>query len=132
MVNRLDVNPNKCIGCRTCEITCSFVHTKNGNLGRSRISIYPTSETSWVPYLCLQCVDASCMLACPVDAIVLNKKTGVVEINDRCIRCGLCQLACPFGHIFNIPDSGEFFKCDLCEGDPKCAKFCPSGALVFP
>ena len=131
MSKRLHVTPNKCIGCRTCEITCSFVHSKNEKLGRTRISVSQTSPASWIPYLCLQCVDANCQLSCPVNAITLNQETGAVEINDLCIRCGSCKLACPFGHIFNFPDATEFFKCDLCEGDPKCAKFCPSGALAF-
>lgn len=131
MAKRLYVTPNKCIGCRTCEITCSFVHSENGKLGRTRISIIPTSASSWVPYLCLQCVDAQCRLACPVGALNLNRETGAMEINERCISCGFCQLACPFGHIFNIQGKGLFFKCDLCEGDPKCAAFCPSEALSF-
>jgi Fe-S-cluster-containing hydrogenase component 2 len=29
------------------------------------------------------------------------------------------------------PTAGEVFKCDLCDGDPKCVKFCSSGAIQF-
>lgn len=132
MVKRLNIIPVKCIGCRTCEITCSFAHPRGGQLGKSRITVRQTSPVSWIPYICFQCVDANCQLACPVNAISLNQVTGAIDINDRCIRCGQCQLACPFGHIFNHQDDGDYFKCDLCGGDPKCAKFCPSGALSFP
>ena len=26
---------------------------------------------------------------------------------------------------------GHVFKCDLCDGDPVCARFCPTGAIVY-
>jgi Fe-S-cluster-containing hydrogenase component 2 len=38
-------------------------------------------------------------------------------------------IACPFGTIFFDPPSGVAAKCDLCAGDPACAKACPTGAI---
>ena len=42
-----------------------------------------------------------------------------------------CVKACPFGAMRVDPHTGHVFKCDLCEGDPECAKWCPTGALQF-
>jgi Fe-S-cluster-containing hydrogenase component 2 len=43
-----------------------------------------------------------------------------------------CVAGCPFGNMLSDPDiQGYVFKCDLCYGDPICARFCPTGALVY-
>lgn len=72
------------------------------------------------------------MKACDTGALVRNVETGAIEVNaDRCIGCGLCEIACPFGHMhFNL-QTGKSEKCDLCGGDPACARFCPHGALEY-
>jgi Fe-S-cluster-containing hydrogenase component 2 len=43
----------------------------------------------------------------------------------------MCAIACPFGNITIEPVILNVIKCDLCNGDPVCAKFCPSKALEF-
>jgi Fe-S-cluster-containing hydrogenase component 2 len=40
-------------------------------------------------------------------------------------------MTCPFGVISINPDKKEMIKCDLCEGNPQCVKWCPTGALEF-
>ena len=50
---------------------------------------------------------------------------------DKCIGCKMCMNACPLGNISFHPTLRKVFKCDLCGGDPECAKFCPSGAIQF-
>ena len=37
MTHRFIVKPELCIGCRTCELACSFAHAKDGKQGRTRI-----------------------------------------------------------------------------------------------
>ncbi len=55
----------------------------------------------------------------------LDKKSGAVVISEsKCIRCLACVEACPFGAIHIGPDR-EILKCDLCGGEPVCAKYCP-------
>ena len=51
-----------------------------------------------VPVVCMHCEQPTCAEVCPADAI---KRTGdgVVQTarKPRCIACGNCVLACPFG-----------------------------------
>ena len=46
-----------------------------------------------------------------------------------CIGCHDCVVACPFGAMRIDPHDDQVFKCDLCGGDPECAKWCPTGAI---
>jgi Fe-S-cluster-containing hydrogenase component 2 len=39
------------------------------------------------------------------------------------------MLVCPFGAI--SLDGDRMIKCDLCEGDPQCVKWCATKALEF-
>ncbi len=72
------------------------------------------------------------MNACPVNAIAIDEQTGAkVVIDEACIGCHLCTLACPFGTVYTLPHSGKAAKCNLCGGDPACAKACPTDAIVF-
>lgn len=130
---RLIVTPGRCIGCRSCELACSFSHAKRpGEPAVSRIKTHIYSDDLSLVVVCLQCDDAACINACPVGALALNEKTGAVDYDTkRCIKCGMCEIACPFGNITIPPDTLEVIKCDLCQGDPVCAKFCPTKALEF-
>ena len=46
------------------------------------------------------------------------------------VGCGLCVEACVSGVIQLHPESSIPLLCDLCGGEPDCAKKCPTGALV--
>ena len=127
---RLVVIPTNCVGCKTCELACSFVHSSAGLLGRSRIRVHPAGKDRWIQVTCLQCLEAACAKACPSEALVRNEATGAVELSvGRCVGCGLCQTVCPFGHMHFDSQRGHPLKCDLCQGQPTCAAFCPHQAL---
>jgi Fe-S-cluster-containing hydrogenase component 2 len=127
---RLVILPNKCTGCGTCELACSFVHATAERLGRTRIRITDVGPERHVQLTCLQCVDAACTQVCPTEALVRSQETGAVEVNERrCIGCRSCEAACPFGHIHFDQVSSVPVKCDLCQGAPACAAFCPYDAL---
>lgn len=134
-MKRLKVNPNTCIGCRTCELSCAFAHSREGKRTKSRVHIisYGHGEKGpHVPILCLQCDDALCAKVCNVNALVRNEQTGAIDyIEEKCMHCRMCEVACPFGNISFDPNIGFMVKCDLCQGEPACAQFCPTQALTY-
>jgi Fe-S-cluster-containing dehydrogenase component len=91
-----------------------------------------------VPVVCMHCDQPTCAEVCPADAI---KRTGdgVVQSarKPRCIACGNCVLACPFGVPELYEDRQIMMKCDMCYDrssagkKPMCATVCPSQALFF-
>ena len=65
-------------------------------------------------------------------AISRDDATRAMRVNpDLCIGCGMCMIACPLGGISVNAEVGQAVKCDLCAGDPLCAKFCGYGALTY-
>lgn len=132
MGKMLIISPEKCTGCRTCEVACSFGKTTGFNPQNSAVSVFQYEEAAMsVPIMCMQCEDAACMKVCAVGALTKNEE-GTVLINpEKCIGCKLCISACPFGNMsFNV-EKKKVVKCDLCNGTPKCAELCPSGAILF-
>jgi Fe-S-cluster-containing hydrogenase component 2 len=125
--------PEKCTGCSQCELACSYQHEGAFNAAKSRIRIFDFPERSrHVPYTCTQCAEAWCMKVCPVDAISKNATTGAMEVSKEiCVGCKVCTIACPFGTINYQQDTGKVVKCDLCGGDPACAKICPTDAILY-
>lgn len=133
MPKALKIIPEKCTGCMQCELACSFVQTGEFRPAHSviRVGIFD-EQASYAPYTCFQCEEAWCMTACPVNAIAVDPHTRAkVVLEQVCVGCSLCVIACPFGTVFLKPDTHKAFKCNLCEGDPACAKACPTGAIEF-
>ena len=133
MQKSLHIIAERCTGCLQCEMACSFQADGVFNPSRSRIKVFPMhDEGRFVPYTCTQCADAWCVKACPVDAIVINRETGAKEVlEDVCVGCKVCTIACPFGTINYSQATGKVIKCDLCGGDPECVKACPTEAILY-
>jgi len=151
---------SKCMGCRGCQSICkewndqktdpttfTGVYTNPPSLNpdtRMIIKFYdtftPDPNFNFLKYQCFHCGDPACVKACPSGAL-FQAENGIVAFDvDKCIACGYCHSACPFG----IPQIGKVInKCDMCysrvmegsESDktstPACVKSCPAGALTF-
>jgi len=89
-------------------------------------------EWTYIPISCQQCQDAPCKIVCPVKAISRDEKLSRVMVDhDKCIGCRSCVAVCPFGAMgFNVIDRKNF-KCDLCDGDPQCVRFCDMKAVDY-
>lgn len=127
------VDYHKCVGCGTCEMVCSLVHEGVCSPSLSRIRIVRDQSNGYhIPITCAFCEKAPCINICPVTAISKSKETGVITIDEeKCIGCRQCVIACPFGHMnFNFSKETAF-KCDLCDGDPQCVKFCWTEAITY-
>jgi carbon-monoxide dehydrogenase iron sulfur subunit len=133
MAKVLMLNYEKCTGCRTCELVCSVQHEGAVNPSKSRIkSVKWETEGLFVPMSCQQCVDAPCMSVCPVKAISREDQLNRVQVNyDVCIGCRMCVVACPFGAMNFNSDEKKVFKCDFCDGEPQCARFCEAKAVEY-
>jgi len=133
MAKILMINHEKCTGCRLCELVCSVSHEGVSNPSKSRINVIKwEAEGLYIPMSCQQCQDAPCMTICPVKAISRDQQLDYVKIDyNVCIGCRSCVAVCPFGAMgFNVKDK-KVFKCDLCEGDPQCVRFCDVKALEY-
>lgn len=134
----IEVDYNVCTGCRLCEFACSLAKEGIVNPETSRIKVYQF----WpgpidIPAVCRSCSDHPCIAACPpkVKALSLNEAVGAVQVDtEKClgIKCSLCVKACPHKLAISFhPRTKKAMICDLCQGDPECAKVCAPGCLNF-
>lgn len=91
----------------------------------------------FVPKLCNQCDNPPCVQVCPVEA-TFSTEDGVVLVDQtRCIGCGYCIQACPYGARYLHPVTKTADKCTFCYHRitrdllPACVEVCPTGARVF-
>ena len=133
MYKTLMVDPAKCTGCRICEMACSFNKLQAFNPAQSRVKVVKDEAHGIaVPIVCAHCIEPPCQLACPIDIISRDPITGAVTRQESaCIGCKACMIACPYGAVSLDTQRQIMIHCNLCEGDPECVKFCPTGALDF-
>jgi Fe-S-cluster-containing hydrogenase component 2 len=128
----LVVDPQKCIGCRQCELICSYAHEGVYSPALSRVRVVKFEERCLaVPTMCADCRTQVCREVCPTRALRPRADGAVVVDEARCIGCKECVLACPFGAASIHPAKGTAFRCDLCDGRALCVEGCPAGAIAF-
>lgn len=135
------VRPERCLGCRSCEISCAVEHSKEKDLFAAVLQPRPpmrrlfveSSDEVCMPVLCRHCEDAPCLNACISGCIYRDEKGFVRRHKERCVGCWTCVMMCPFGVITRDGEDHIAVKCDRCHRleTPACVSACPTGALVL-
>jgi len=129
-IKRIEIDVNKCTGCRACEAVCSAYHYSPKfsliNSARSRIRIISDEENDlYVPVLAGPYTEAEC-----------DGRRSYSINGEKYDECLFCPASCPSRDLFREPDSGIPLKCDLC-GDPPppegplCVYWCKDDALIY-
>ncbi|MDA8235683.1 MAG: 4Fe-4S dicluster domain-containing protein [Clostridia bacterium] len=105
------IDLQKCTGCHSCTIACIAENVlPPGVIYRRVISqetgTYPKVKKQYVARPCMQCDKPPCVPVCPVQA-TKKRDDKVVDIDyTKCIGCGRCVKACPYGA--RSLDKGKF------------------------
>jgi Fe-S-cluster-containing dehydrogenase component len=160
----LVIDLDTCVGCHACVVSCKEWNTGGYPAPLSDLDPYGAGQTgAWLnrvhsyevgegadsrtvhfPKSCLHCEDALCVTVCPTGASYKREADGIVLVDEeRCIGCGLCAWACPYGARELDPVGGVMKKCTLCidriyndtipevERQPACVNACPASARHF-
>ncbi|MDO5531608.1 DMSO/selenate family reductase complex B subunit [Sutterella sp.] len=146
------IDVSRCTGCRTCSIACA---DKNGTpigLYYRRVTEFEGGEWKenadgtwrqnvfayYISQGCNECADPACVKVCPVKAHYKREEDGLVVIDQaKCIGCGMCARACPYGVPQLDTKLRKMRKCDGCVdrtskgGQPVCVESCPERAIEF-
>lgn len=145
-------DPDRCTGCKTCAMACKDYHDLGPDYTYRRVYDYEGggftqgSNGAWsndayvyhVSSSCQHCDDPACTKVCPTTAMHKSPDTGLVSVDvDKCIGCGYCEMACPYGAPHVDRQEGHSVKCDGCasrvaEGkQPICTEACLMRCLEF-
>lgn len=143
------IDLNQCIRCRACMVGCKIQNDvppfQQGRVEHYRIrpveweeGAFPNVRRIFIPILCMHCDEPECLEACPAEPKAISKRAdGLVVVDkDKCVACGSCAEACPYGVPYLLEKAD---KCDFCaaqrldkkEKDPACVHGCPGDALLF-
>lgn len=158
------IDLSRCIGCQACAVACAVHHGLPKDVRWSKVKekssgSFPFPKVEFLPLLCMQCANPSCLEVCPTGA-TYRDEGGIVRVNyDRCMGCGYCTLACPYdarvmvesissnhqnnpltefeNKAFAGHRKGVVEKCDFCFDrvsngeEPACVGTCPTNARIF-
>lgn len=143
---KLKAHPAKCTGCNLCVVACVGSHDSGYGTHLARLRIDPGRDAGQFKVmfctLCKKCIDV-----CPTQALRWHPQSGAVELLvERCDNCGKCVDICPTQVIVHSDEGVRIVGsgtpevpekvlpwypliCDLCGGEPECARICPTGAI---
>ena len=158
------VDIDKCIGCGSCVRACERENNVPPHYFRTWVERYSVSskghvevdspngardgfqprvtgsdvtKSFFVPKICNHCTETPCVQLCPVGASYRTPDGLILVDETRCIGCGYCVQACPYGSRFIHPVTHVASKCTFCyhritKGlKPACVGACPVGARKF-
>ncbi|MBI4758688.1 MAG: 4Fe-4S dicluster domain-containing protein [Chloroflexi bacterium] len=103
----------------------------------SEDGIYPAVTRRFLPVQCMHCERPTCVSVCPTGASYKRRDGLVLIDQDRCIGCKYCMVGCPYqARIFNkkigVPEKCRFCVHRIAKGvTPACVMACPVEARTF-
>lgn len=131
------VDPNTCIKCKTCEMSCNEYYGLSG-IHRRKVLTFKT-ETGNTPMhisiSCTHCLNPVCVYVCPENNYQ-KRRDGIVVLDaNGCKGCRKCIEACPVQAPKMNPHTNRVDKCNFCverisdDLRPVCIENCITGAL---
>ena len=150
MTYAFSLDASACSGCKACQAACKDKnHLPLGVLWRR---VYEVSGGEWeqtgqawsntvfaynLSLSCNHCVHPKCAGVCPVDAYTVRADGLVLLDSSKCIGCGYCAWACPYGAPQYDEAAGTMTKCNFCDDNldlglpPACVSACPLRVLDY-
>jgi anaerobic dimethyl sulfoxide reductase subunit B (iron-sulfur subunit) len=144
-------NVDACIGCKVCMIACKdknnlavglkyrkVVEYAGGSWSEKDGVVAPQNVFTYsVSISCMHCQNPVCKKVCPTGAMT-KREDGIVYVDEaKCIGCGYCAWACPYGAPRLNVQRKVMGKCDFCRDlidqgeNPVCIDACPMRCIEY-
>ena len=139
-----------CSGCKACQEACKDknnlptgilwrrVVEVNGGEWRQAGKAWENSVFAYnLSLACNHCTHPKCAGVCPTDAFSVRPDGIVLLDTSKCMGCGYCNWACPYGAPQYDRTHGVMTKCNFCYDNldagipPTCVAACPLRVLEY-
>jgi len=108
------IDLKRCYGCYACVMACKVKNYTPPGVFWSRIlkgerGTFPNTVRQALPVLCMHCENPSCLEVCPTGATQKLDNGIVIVDKDKCMGCGACIMACPYGARYSVEKWESYF-----------------------
>lgn len=132
-------NMDTCIGCGACQVACKDHNNLPAGTFFRRVAVVtlPDGTSRFYSGACNHCREPACMDVCPNGAYTRGADGTVRHDSGKCIGCGRCVWACPYGAVSLHARLGVAQKCLGCPEvrgrgeEPPCVAACINRSLKW-